>query len=152
SFFAQAKIFVDNLEKAGKYNRHKTEDSRIKIFREFVGSDITFKEITITLLNRFRAYLEGERQIKERTISNYMMLIRTIYNQAVKSGVTDKANYPFGKDKIVIKMPGSIKVGLTADEVRLWEDAPLTGSRDHARNTWLISFYFAGMRLADGRP
>src|SRR5690606_34576103 len=81
SFFAQAKIFVDNLETAGKYNRHKTESGRIKNFRAFVGSDIGFRDLTVTLLNQFKAYLQGERKIKERTI-------------------TDKTDYPFGKDKI----------------------------------------------------
>lgn len=149
SFFSQAKIFVDNLEKSGKYNRHKTEKGRIKIFREFVGSDLGFVDLNINLLNRFKAYLQGGRKIKERTITNYMMLIRTIYNQAIANGITDKNNYPFGKDKITIKMPDSIKIGWNAEEVQLLEAAELSPSQHHARNLWLISFYFAGMRLAD---
>src|SRR5690606_18440413 len=77
-----------------------------------------------------KAYLQGERKIKERTI-------------------TDKTDYPFGKDKITVKLPDSVKVGWNADQVRLLEQAELSPSQHLARNLWLISFYFAGMRLAD---
>ena len=149
SFFVQAKVFVDNLQQAGKYNRHKSEASRIKIFREFVGHDLAFKDITVTLLNQFRAYLLGSRKVKERTVINSMMLIRTIFNQAIKNGVIDKSHYPFGKDMIAIRLPDSVKVGLTAAEVKQLEGADLTGYQTHARNVWLLSFYFAGMRLSD---
>jgi len=149
SFFSQADIFTENLRLNGKYNRYNTDIGRIKRFREFVKGDITFQEITVNLLNKFRAHLKSTYNIKERTIVNYLLLIRTIYNQAIKSNVTDNTQYPFGKGKIVIKFPDSIKIGLTSEEVKLLENAQLSGYQDHARNVWLISFYFAGMRLAD---
>ncbi len=63
--------------------------------------------------------------------------------------MADQKHYPFGKDKIAIKFPDSIKIGLTEVEVKTLEDLTLTGYQDHARNVWLISFYFAGMRLSD---
>lgn len=150
SFFSQAKIFIDNLEKNGKYGRHKTEQGRVERFQEFLnGNDITFPEITVNLLNQYRAYLKSTRNIKERTIVNHLLVIRTIYNQAIANLITDKKNYPFGKDKIVIKFPDSIKIGLSRKEVELLETASLTGYQDHARKVWLLSYYFAGMRLAD---
>lgn len=150
SFFEQAKIFTDNLKSNGKFNRYTTEIGRVEKFRDFLkGHDITFPEITVNLLNQFRAWLKHTRDISERTIVNYLLLIRTIYNQAEKSHITDKKNYPFGKDKIAIKFPDSIKIGLTEEEVRKLEAVELTGYQHHARNLWLVSFYFAGMRLSD---
>lgn len=150
SFFIQANIFVENLKKNGKYNRHKTDLGRVAIFKKFLnGNDITFHEITVNLLNQFKAHLKSSRGVKERTVANYLILIRTIYNQAVNSGITDKKNYPFGKDKVPIKLPSSIKIGLTAEDVKILEDLDLRGYEDHARNVWLVSFYFAGMRLSD---
>ncbi len=153
SFFSQAKIFVDNLEMNGKYGRHKTEEGRVERFREFLKThnitDITFPEISVNLLNQYRAYLKSTRDIKERTIVNHLLTIRTIYNQAAANHLTDKKNYPFGKDKVVIKFPDSIKIGWSQKEVKLLEEAVLTGYQDHARKVWLLSFYFAGMRLAD---
>jgi integrase/recombinase XerD len=157
-FFGQASIFINNLQLNGKYNRYKTEDGRVERFREFLKSrgihDIQFSEITVNLLNQFRAYLKTTRKvkgvsIKERTIINHLLLIRTIYNQAIKNHIIDKKQYPFGKDKVAIKFPDSIKVGLTAGEVKILENIPLARYYHHARNVWLLSYYFAGMRLAD---
>jgi len=150
SFFAQASVYLKNLETSGKYGRHTSETSRIKYFKEFLGGrDIAFSEITVNLLNQFRAWLKGNRGIGERTVMNYLLLIRTIYNQAIKSNVTDNKNYPFGRGKIVIKFPDSIKIGLTAEEVKTIEKLELTGYGDHCRNVWLVAFYYAGMRISD---
>lgn len=154
SFFSQADAFVENLRLAGNYGRYKTEEGRIKEFRKFTKRDITFPEITDALLKQFKVHLKTNRKVKEkpisdRTVTNYLMLIRTIYNEAKKNHIVDEKNYPFGKGKIVIKFNDSIKIGLNSKEVKALEDAQLSGYQNHARNVWLVAFYFAGMRLAD---
>lgn len=151
-FFAQADIFIDNMRKAGKYNRVKTDQTRINHFKAFLGDkDILFSEITVPLLNRYRAYLKGSRGISERTVVNHLLIIRTIYNQAIKGGLVDNKSYPFGKDKIAIKFPDSVKIGLIPDEVKQIEELDLSDNTyiHHARNIWLFSFYFAGVRISD---
>ncbi len=152
SFFEQARIFMDNLKLSGKYNRVVADEPRLKHFKEFLGgSDITFQEITVPLLNKFRAYLKGTRNVSERTIINHLILIRTVYNQAIAGNMVDSKHYPFGRDKIVIKFPDSVKIGLTPDEVKAIEDLelPIGSLPNHSRNVWLFSFYFAGMRVSD---
>ena len=152
SFFAQADTHIENLKSSGKYNRVEADKPRIKHFKEFLGvSDITFQEITVPLLTKFCAYLKGTRKIKDRTIMNYLIMIRTVYNQAIAANLADQKHYPFGKGKIVIKFPEALKVGLSSDEVKKIEDLELeVGSQaDHSRNLWLFSFYFAGMRVSD---
>lgn len=58
SFFTLADTFIENMRKQGKYNRVVTEQPRVNGFREFLGGkDITFPEITVSLLNKFKAYL-----------------------------------------------------------------------------------------------
>ncbi|PTT73182.1 tyrosine-type recombinase/integrase, partial [Chryseobacterium sp. HMWF001] len=66
-------------------------------------------------------------------------------------GIIDNKNYPFGKDKIQIKFPESIKIGLTQDEVLAIEQLELDPSSKewYTRNVWLLSFYLAGIRVAD---
>lgn len=152
TFFAQSTAFIENMRKSGKYNRVKTDESRIKNFKTFLkDQDIAFADITIPLLNRFRAYLKGERNCSERTIINHLLLIRTIYNQAIKGGLIDNKSYPFGKDKIAIKFPETVKIGLTSVEIKQLEDLDLSDDAylNHARNVWLFSFYFAGVRVSD---
>ena len=152
SFFAQAAVHMENLKSSGKYNRVEADKPRIKHFKEFLeSSDITFQEITVPLLTKFCAYLKGTRKVKDRTVMNYLIMIRTIYNQAIAASLADSKHYPFGKGKIVIKFPDALKVGLTADEVKKIEELELEAGSlpDHSRNLWLFSFYFAGMRVSD---
>lgn len=159
SFFAQADDFIANLRTQGKYNRVLTEQSRLKAIKEFLkNEDLTFPELTVLVLNRLIAWLKRERKIGERnfkmsdrTVMNYLILIRTIYNQAIAANIVDNKNYPFGKGKITIKFPESQKIGLSKEEVQKLEKVDLSASPylNHARNIWLTSFYFAGMRVSD---
>lgn len=159
SFFAQADVFIANLHTRGKYNRVVAEQSRVKAIKEFLNKqDVTFSEITVPMLNRLVAWLKrdqkiGERTFKmgDRTVMNYLILIRTIYNQAIAGNIIDHTHYPFGKGKISIKFPETQKVGLSVEEVKKIEGLDLSAKpyQNHARNIWLTSFYFAGMRVSD---
>lgn len=58
--------------------------------------------------------------------------------------------YPFGRNKVRIKFPETIKIGLNIQEIKIIENLiDLTRSEIHTRNVWLYSFNFAGMRIAD---
>ena len=151
SFFVLAELYLDELEQQGKYNRVSAESPMIKHFREFTKGDITFQEINETLLKRYQAYLSSTRNITKRTVVNHLVPIRTILNRALRDGLADRKFYPFGKGKIVIKFPQSLKIGLTEQEVKLLETANLKTESPqwHARNVWLFCFYLAGMRVSD---
>jgi len=151
TFFAFAELYLDNFKKSGKYNRLNSDQSRIKKFKEFLnGSDIAFQDITIPLLNRFRADMKSQG-LCERSVINNLLIIRTVFNMAIKGNKIDKKHYPFGNDKVQIKFPNSSKIGLSMEEVKRLEEIGLEpGSYlNHARNVWIFSFYFAGMRVSD---
>ncbi|MEL7004402.1 MAG: site-specific integrase [Bacteroidota bacterium] len=151
SFFTLADVYIQQLIENGKFNQVNAERPRIKHFREFLKKkDIPFSEITVSLLKQFQAYLKGSRKVSDRTVANYMVVIRTIYNMAIREGIIEQKHYPFGRGGIVIKFPQSMKIGLTAEEVKALEEVELDDHAQwHARNVWLISFYFAGMRVSD---
>lgn len=152
TFNSQAKIYIDHLKAYGKYNRLSAEEPRINRFKEFLKDyDIPFKEIDVPLLQKFKSYLKSTRSISERTIVNHLIVIRSIFNQAIKGNLVNPKYYPFGRNKIVIKFPDSLKIGFTADDVASLEKMDLSHNalQDHARNIWLLSFYFAGMRASD---
>lgn len=170
TFFAQAYIYLGNLEKTGNYNCYIAEKSRVKIFQLFVSgkditktkptgkkdiketglSDIAFSDVTAGLLKRFKVELVSKRKTSERTVANYLVMIRSVFSQAIKDGVTEEKYYPFGRGKTSIEFPDSTKVGISMEEVNRLEqvDLPMP-SHDHARNLWLVSYYFAGMRISD---
>ncbi|HVW96323.1 MAG TPA: tyrosine-type recombinase/integrase, partial [Mucilaginibacter sp.] len=80
---------------------------------------------------------------------NHLVVIRSIFNQAIAENVADPKYYPFGKGGVVIKFPDSKKSGLNPADIIALENITLTGEANHARNLWLFAFYFGGMRASD---
>jgi integrase len=153
SFFAFAEEYLRNVKLSGNYNVYTSEKPRINKFRDFLKRDITFQEITPALLEHFEAYLLGECKVTPRTVSNYMILIRLLFNKAIaaKPQIVTAEYYPFGKGKIKVSIPESKKIGCSEDELHLIEDLVLEPATFdfHTRNLWLFSFYLAGMRGSD---
>jgi integrase/recombinase XerD len=150
-FAEQADLYLSNLKVTGKYNQYVSDKPRVERFKGFVeGGDIALTDITPGLLAKFRVYLKGKFDIGERTIINHLVVIRSVYSQAMKADLVDRKHYPFGKEKTKIKYPESLKIGLTPDEVKTLESVELPEAfYHHARNLWLFSFYLAGMRISD---
>jgi integrase/recombinase XerD len=152
TFFPQAELYLENLKQSGKYNRYTADKPRIKHFKEFLqGKEIAFSDISPAVLEQFKIYLKGTSGLSERSIINHYVVIRSVFSQVIKAEIIDRKYYPFGKDKIRIKFPDSIKLGLTIEEVKRLEDVelPIGSTEHHARNLWLFSFYLAGMRISD---
>jgi integrase/recombinase XerD len=150
TLFPQADLYLEHLKQDGKFNRYSADKPRVKHLKEFLKNDIAFSDITLPMLERFKASLKsGDRKLSERSAVNHLVVVRSIFSQAIKENVCDAKYYPFGKDKIKIKFPDSKKVGLNKEDVANIEAATLSGGANHARNLWLLSFYFAGMRVSD---
>jgi len=149
TFFAQADFYLARLKKAGKYNQYTADKPRIKHFKEFLKQDIAFHEISVGLLERFKEAIKAEFKLSERSAVNHLVVIRSIFSQAIKEGITDSKHYPFGKGNVKIKFPDSSKIGLSEEEIKVLETVTLVGAPHHARNLWLFSFYLAGMRVSD---
>lgn len=150
-FFKVSQIFLENLLKRKKFAQHYNQEKRLNIFKNFLGcKELSFIDIDVNLLRGFETFLLYERKVSPRTVINYLMLIRTIYNFARKEYHVDDRNYPFGRGKIQIKFPETEKIGLNVNEVQLLEMAnELTQAQQNAVTAWLTSFYFAGIRVGD---
>jgi len=152
TFFQLAQERLDEYKERQVFSVHDTDEGRIKTFRKFLrGKDIHFHEITIPLLKKFRTYLIANKGNSERTIANYYILIRTLFNQAIKEGIVERNYYPFGGEGISIKLGESTKIGLNEEELKILESLNYdrTSAKWHTLNVWLISFYFAGIRISD---
>lgn len=151
NFFDLAQEYLDELKLNKKFSRLSSDKPRINHLKRFNKSDqLTFQEIDEDFLKKFMVYLREKRKVTERSVINNLIVIRTLYNRAIKSGIVDRKLYPFGSNKIKIKFPETRKVGLTIPEIQKIEGlSDLTPKENHARNIWLFSFYFAGIRSAD---
>ncbi|GAB3040181.1 tyrosine-type recombinase/integrase [Spirosoma pulveris] len=149
TFFAQADLYLQRLKEAGKYNQYTADKPRVKHFREFIKHDLPFPEVTVAVLERFKSYVRIKLNLSERSAVNHIVMMRSVFSHAIKEGVVDEKHYPFGKGKMKIKFPDSSKIGLNKDEVESLKTVSLEGQPHHARNLWMISYYFAGMRVSD---
>ncbi len=150
-FFNVADEYLGYLLKSEKYNQLSANRSRVNKFKQFVGkNELPFKELSINLLKKFEIFLIHTEKKSHRTVMNYLLVIRTIYNRAIAGSVVNRENYPFGRGKIQIKFPESEKNGLSIKEIKLLENVQnLSSAQQHALNIWLLSFYFAGIRVGD---
>ena len=150
-FFAVADVHLANLKNRAKHHQYDTELGRLKKFQNFLKKkELCFSELTPTLLKNFETYLLHDCKLSPRTVANYLILIRTIYNLAISESIVDRGRYPFGKGKVQIKIPESQKIGFNREEILKLENATdLTEAQQKAVHVWLISFYFAGIRVGD---
>lgn len=151
SFFDVAEDFLKELEQNNKLSRLSSDKVRVNHVLNFVKSkQLTFQEINESFLKRFMLYLKNKQKLSERSVINNLVVIRTIYNRAIKMGIVDRKLYPFGADKIRIKFPETNKIGLTIQEIQRIENLEnLTEKETYVKNIWLFSFYLAGVRIAD---
>ena len=147
--FTVGDLFVNQLKEDGKFKQWTSQKSNIKHLKEFLKTDIPFFDLTVPILERFKAYVKAEYKVSERTAVNHWVTARSLFSFAIKAGACDEKYYPFGKGRLKIKFPDTKKIGLNAEEVARIETAELSKEGNHARNLWLISFYFAGMRVSD---
>lgn len=151
TFYEVANDFLFELEANKKLAQLSADKSRVNhIINFYKSKQLTFAEIDEAFLRKFKIYLKKEHSLSDRSIVNNLVVIRTIYNRAIRMGLVDRELYPFGSDKIRIKFPETEKIGLTKEDIMSFESAKdLTKNETHARNVWLFSFYFAGIRAAD---
>ncbi|XMO85851.1 site-specific integrase [Algibacter sp. AS12] len=150
-FFEVAKVYLKKIEDRKKFHQLDIEIKRIEVFKEFLNKDkLFFDELNIELLIKFENFLLNERNLSKRTAVNYMITIRTIFNISITKSVANTQFYPFGKGKYQIRFPETRKIGLNIDEIRILENINgLTKEQQYALDVWLISFYFAGIRVSD---
>lgn len=152
TFFQLADEFIEDKYKAGRINVGNALKSTIKNIRNFQNNqDLYFTEITPTYIEKLQVYLKGTRGVSTRTVMNHVLFIRTLFNRAIRDGIVDAKHYPYGRGKARVKLTESHKIGLDEEEIKRIINLDLSQApgKFHARNAWLFSFYFAGMRISD---
>lgn len=151
SFNEISSDYLKELEENKKLTRLSSDKARVNHLIEFSKSDkLKFQEIDEAFLRKYMIFLKRKKKNSQRSVINALIVIRTIYNRAIKMGIIDRKFYPFGSDKIRIKFPETEKIGLSVEEMHVLESLEnLTPQEEHARNVWLFSFFLAGMRIAD---
>ncbi|UOY04981.1 site-specific integrase [Muricauda sp. SCSIO 64092] len=146
---------IDGIKERRQLRHKKGMDPKMGIMdgiKEFANNgSLAFTDIDMAFINRFKSFCETYLKHKERTVTNQLIFIRTIYNIAIEEGIVNDKYYPFAGDKEKIRITESLKIGLNKEEVQRIEALALEEGSSvwHTRNVWLFSYYFAGVRISD---
>tara|TARA_R110002167_G_scaffold70337_9_gene198229 strand:- start:8993 stop:10207 length:1215 start_codon:yes stop_codon:yes gene_type:complete len=151
TFFELAQEHLDDLESSEKLNRLSTDKAWVSFIVKFNKTkQLSFQEIDERFLKKLILNLKVKHSLSETSIMNILVLIRLLFNRAIKHKIVSRELYPFGTDKIRIRFPETSKVGLNILEIQRIENLTnLSPTEAHTRNVWLYSFNFAGMRVSD---
>jgi len=147
-FFPFVDYVVKNL-KAG--NRKKTASICItaqKSFERFLsGQDILIDKIDNDLMRKYENWLKSTGTMKN-TVSCYMRSLRSVYNQAVKQGLTSQKN-PFAN--IFTRIDKTVKRAVSEDVIVRLKNMDLSPHKELAlaRDLFMFSFYMRGISFVD---
>jgi len=128
TFFDFVDEHLEALEVEGKMNRLSTDSAWVSYIERYCKvRHLTFQEIDERFLKKFKIYLKGSCNLTETTAMNVMVLIRLLFNRAIKDKVVSKELYSFGSGKFKIKFPETIKIGLSIEELKSIENLSLIG-------------------------
>ncbi|MGQ1908208.1 phage integrase SAM-like domain-containing protein [Marinifilum sp. RC60d5] len=140
---------IKQLKELGKDGNARVYQSNLNVFSKFIkGKDISFDEITYSLVKKFEAslYRKGNGI---NGVAHQLKTLRAIYNRAIKEGVARKDLYPF--ENIKIKTEKTAKRALSKDEIIQIRDINLDKkpAQKRARDLFMFSFYCMGMAFVD---
>jgi len=115
------------------------------------NKSLYFEDINTAWIHQFKIFCTSHLEMKTRTITNQLIFIRTIFNEAIVEGIVEQKHYPFAGEKEKIRISSGHKIGLTKSEVQQIEALDLEEGTQiwHTRNVWLTAYYFAGIRITD---
>lgn len=151
SFLKFADKKAEEFKISGRFRTYKRYKTIIQKLRKYLGKkDLAFLELNKDFLVKYESYLRNELNNKTNTIHTNLKTIRAIYYMAIKEKYIDQSNNPFFIHSLVIDKKTK-KDKLTLEELIKIKDLKLKEDSflNHARNSFIFSFYNAGIRIGD---
>ena len=141
--FIDEKIKVQQVGKPA-IQKYKVVLSKILSFQEFTNKKYTLTDFNDTFFQDFIAFLRTEHDLYDNTLHRYINFFKTCLIWCARKGYKINNDYK----NISIKRHETNDVHLTEEELKLLEEVELTGSKEKARDLFLIGAY-TGQRFSD---
>ncbi len=139
---------IEELKENDQVGTIEFYKSTLTAIEKFAGSNIELNEVTISWLNRCEKFWSQTKGVT--TIGMYMRNIRAIMNAAKKAGEVKESNYPFGKDKYVIKTGAGTKKALSKEHLKaIFAYSDYYEVTEKYRDLWLFIYMCNGINVAD---
>lgn len=146
--FEYIKLQMELLKNAGKERTSEIYKELLVSFMKFRnGEDLHFEMIDDSLICQYESYMRISNLCRNTT-SFYLRVLRSIYNRAVREGITEQSN-PFNGVYTGVDKTSKRAIGL--NEIKRIKDLDLSSmpALDFARDMFLFSFYMRGMSFVD---
>lgn len=131
-------------------NARAYNDTKNSFFRFCTNKKLLFKEIDVTLLEKYETFLRSTGST-DGGIGVRMRELRALYNDAIRKGVVNEKYYPFANYKVSKLKSNSFKRALSRDEIKSIENLDVLQYPNllEAKHIFLFSYYTRGMNFYD---
>lgn len=146
--FEYIKLQMERLKNEGKERTGEIYMELLMSFMKFRnGEDLHFDMIDDSLIRQYESYMRISNLCRNTT-SFYLRVLRSVYNRAVREGITEQSN-PFKGVYTGVDKTSKRAVGLR--EIKRLKELDLSSmpALDFARDMFLFSFYMRGMSFID---
>ena len=150
NFFEYAYKRMEIIKSTVSYSTYKAYYAAIVKFEKWVGTrDVYFDDFSVTLLNDYKNYLSKELKNGLTTQRLSIIVLGTIFNQAIKEEIIPETMFPF--KKLTLKSDNTKRLFLNKDKILdLTQLKLIEGKKANLwRDLFLFSIYAGGLRFSD---
>ena len=150
NFFEYAYKRMEIIKSTVSYSTYKAYYAAIVKFEKWVGTrDVYFDDFSVTLLNDYKNYLSKELKNGLTTQRLSIIVLGTIFNQAIKEEIIPETMFPF--KKLTLKTDNTKRLFLNKDKILdLTQLKLIEGKKANLwRDLFLFSIYAGGLRFSD---
>ena len=149
SLNAFVSLLVQDLMASGRHGTARAYESTLRSLTAFTGNEvIPFTDFTPGLLKNYERHLFAQG-CKRNTVSLYMRMLRSVYNQAVRHGLAHASGGLF--DDVFTGTDSSEKRAVNPAIIRRLRELDLRENTtlETTRDLFLLSFYLRGIPFVD---
>ncbi|WP_291530542.1 tyrosine-type recombinase/integrase [Bacteroides sp. UBA939] len=137
---------LEKEQRSGTAHVYRSTLNRVRKFMN--GREMSFKQLTSEWLIRFEQRLLSE-QLKWNTVSTYMRMLRSIYNQALERGIATYTPRLFSKVHTGVDSPVKRAVSPEVISKLMKSEKELPQNLSFCRDVFVLLFLFRGMSFVD---
>ena len=150
NFFKLTEEYLTELQANKQFWSKKQAKVAFDKMKKFHGSDyLPINALDVAFMEKFQTYLKSKN--KASTIHKNLGAIRAVLDKAVKNHLLPLNPLRSEEFNLVKSNGAKPKTKLNADQIEKIEKLELENNTNiwHARNAFVIAFYFCGMRFGD---
>ena len=150
NFFEYAYKRMEKIKGSVSYSTYKAYSAAIVKFEKYMGTkDVYFDDFSVTLLNDYKNYLSADLKNGLTTQRLSIIVLGTIFNNAIKEDIIPETMFPF--KKLTLKIEPSKRLFLNKDKIEGLTNLVLPEGKKATmwRDLFLFSIYAGGLRFSD---